>query len=47
MVPAIFQKMEKAEDSDGFDSCEEEFDAQVSDPLSIQGNPFKDFEVEI
>ena len=34
--------MEKAEDSDGFDSCEE-----LDDPSHRTGNPFKDFALDI
>ena len=39
MVPAIFQQMEQVEDSDGFDSCEDE---QI-DSSKRSGNPFLDF----
>lgn len=44
MVPAIFSQMEQAEDSDGFDSCEEEI---ADDPYKRTGNPFKDFALDI
>lgn len=42
MVPAIFSQMEQAEDSDGFDSCEEDLTDN-----GRSGNPFKDFALEI
>ena len=43
MVPAIYTQMEQAEDSDGFDSCEE----LSEDPNRRTGNPFKDFALDI
>ena len=43
MVPAIFQMMEQADDSEGFDSCEDE---QI-DSSKKTGNPFLDFNQEI
>ena len=43
MVPAIFSQMEKAEDSDGFDSCDELSD----DPNKRTGNHFQDFAQDI
>ena len=39
VIPAIFQQMEKADDSDGFESCEE--------TLEATGNPFQDFKKQI
>jgi hypothetical protein len=37
MIPAIFQEMDEAEDSDDFDSCEE---IAENDPSRRTGNPF-------
>lgn len=42
MVPAIFKQMERAEDSDGFESCEDE-----KEEAKVSGNPFKDFAGQI
>ena len=44
MVPAIFQEMEKAEDSEGFDSCDDEEQPSES---KRTGNPFQDFNLDI
>lgn len=41
MVPEIFKEMEEADNSDGFESCED-------DPVQkITGNPFQDFSIDI
>lgn len=40
VIPAIFQQMERAEDSEGFDSCEEASD-------TANANPFQDFNRQI
>jgi hypothetical protein len=45
MVPAIFkEEMDEAENSDGFDSCEE-----IESPIKQRrtGNPFTDFNLDI
>ena len=47
VVPAIFNEMEEAENSDGFDSCEEHDEDQDSGTPKRTGNPFKDFELDI
>jgi hypothetical protein len=49
MVPAIFKRMEAAEDSDGFDSCEEDenIGTEGLQALKRTGNPFTDFNVDI
>ena len=50
MVPAIFQDMEEAENSEGFDSCEEiKSDQQDASPgeQKRSGNPFQDFNIDI
>jgi hypothetical protein len=44
MVPEIFKVMEIAEDSEGFDSCEEI--PEVKDQRRT-GNPFTDFNIDI
>jgi hypothetical protein len=44
MVPNIFKEMEIAEDSDGFDSCEEI--PEVKEQKKT-GNPFTDFNIDI
>lgn len=43
MVPEIFKGMEEAENSDGFDSFEEE----KNEHSKKSGNPFLDFNIEI
>lgn len=40
MVPSIFVEMEKAENSDGFDSCDDQTEKEAD---SLTGNPFQDF----
>ena len=40
MVPSIFLQMEKSDNSDGFDSCE---DKDLKNPDALSGNPFQDF----
>ena len=37
VIPAMFQQMEKAEDSEGFDSCEEGTEQKAG---QLTGNPF-------
>ena len=44
MVPSIFLQMEKADNSDGFDSCE---DNAQKDSEGLSGNPFQDFNQQI
>ena len=48
MIPAIFKnEMEEAENSDGFDSCEEVDEKNEDNTPKRTGNPFKDFELDI
>ena len=49
MVPEIFKGMEEAENSDGFDSCEEAKSEHAAEKKSLKrtGNPFSDFNIEI
>lgn len=37
MVPSIFVEMEKADNSDGFDSCDDQTEKEAD---SLTGNPF-------
>lgn len=46
MVPAIFKEMEEADNSDGFDSCEEAKSEKSGEKVE-KSNPFQDFNVEI
>ena len=49
MVPIIFSEMEEAENSDGFDSCEETeaIKKDNAQTLKRNGNPFHDFNIDI
>lgn len=51
MVPEIFKGMEEADNSDGFDSCEEAKSehAETEQKRSLKkcGNPFQDFNIDI
>jgi hypothetical protein len=50
MVPAIFQNMEEAENSDGFDSCEDFDESKRTESKEIKtrtGNPFQDFHLDL
>ena len=53
MVPAIFKEMEEADNSDGFDSCEDIDDSEkpilsLSKEIKARtGNPFKDFHLDL
>lgn len=48
MIPSIFKEMQKAEDSDSFDSCNEDDETEsLEKKPKLTGNPFLDFNQEI